>query len=72
MPAFRLDGKLIAGLGASAHHCSYFPMSGGTVAALAADLAGYQTSKGAIRFAPDKPLPAALVRKLIKARLAEK
>jgi uncharacterized protein YdhG (YjbR/CyaY superfamily) len=71
MPAFRNRGGLLAGFSASANHCSYFPMSGSVTAALAGDLAKYETSKGAIRFAPEKPLPAALVRKLVKARIAE-
>ena len=69
--AFRLNGKAIAGLGAGAKHCSYFPMSGATIHTLRADLKGYETTKGSIHFSPDKPLPAALVRKLVKARLAE-
>ena len=50
MPAFRLNGKLIAGFKAAANHCSLHPMSGDTVAALKADLAGYDTSRGTIRF----------------------
>jgi len=69
--AFRLDGQPIAGFGASANHCTYFPMSGATVARLKANLKDYETSKGAIRFPTDQPLPIALVRKLIKARIAE-
>lgn len=69
--AFFLDGKPVAGLGAAAKHCTYYPMSGSTVATLKNDLKGYETSKGAIRFPADKPLPAALVRKLVKARIAE-
>lgn len=70
LPAFIL-GKPIAGYSASAKHCSYFPMSGSVVAALGDELAGYDTSKGTIRFPIGKPLPAGLVRKLVKARLAE-
>jgi uncharacterized protein YdhG (YjbR/CyaY superfamily) len=69
--AFRLDGKWLVGFGASANHCSFYPMSSKTVAAHAADLEAYDTSKGAIRFQADKPLPVALVRKLLKARIAE-
>ena len=69
--AFFRDGKPLAGLGASKRHCSYYPMSGSTIAALKHDLKDYETTKGAIHFAVDKPLPKALVRKLLKARLAE-
>jgi uncharacterized protein YdhG (YjbR/CyaY superfamily) len=71
LAAFRLNGKSIAGLGASANHLSYYPMSGSITNTLAADLKGYETSKGAIRFPINKPLPATLVRKLVKARIAE-
>jgi len=71
LPAFRLDGKGLAAFGAAAGHCSFFPMSGKTVATLAKDLEGYDTSKGTIRFPPGKPLPAALVKKLVEARIAE-
>jgi uncharacterized protein YdhG (YjbR/CyaY superfamily) len=67
--AFRLNGKAIAGFGAGAKHCSYSPMSGATIHTL--ELNGYETTKGSIHFSPDKPLPAALVRKLVKARITE-
>lgn len=70
MPAF-IQGKPIAGYAAGAKHCAYYPMSGAVVAALKAELAGYDTSKGAIRFPIGKPLPATLIRQLVKARLAE-
>ncbi len=69
--AFRLDGKAFAGFGASAKHCSYYPMSGSTLSDFKKDLKGFVTSKGAIQFQPDKPLPAALVKKLVKTRIAE-
>jgi uncharacterized protein YdhG (YjbR/CyaY superfamily) len=71
MPAFRLDGKVIAGFQATAKGCSYYPFSGTTLRTLAADIEGYSTTKSALHFTPDQPLPAALVRKLIKARIAE-
>jgi uncharacterized protein YdhG (YjbR/CyaY superfamily) len=71
MPAFRLNGKLIAGFTAAANHCSFHPMSGDTVATLEADLDGYDTSRGTIRFPARAALPARLVRKLVKARIAE-
>jgi len=71
MPAFRLNGKLIAGFRGAANHCSFHPMSGATVATLEEDLVGYDTSPGTIRFAPRPGLPATLVRKLVKTRIAE-
>jgi uncharacterized protein YdhG (YjbR/CyaY superfamily) len=70
IPAFRQNGVLV-GFGASANHCSFFPFNSTTVAAHKADLKGYETSKGTIHFQPEKPLPAALIRRLVKARLAE-
>lgn len=71
MPAFRLNGKLIAGFRAAANHCSFHPMSGATVATLRAKLARYDTSPGTIRFLPRAGLPTTLVHQLIKARIAE-
>jgi uncharacterized protein YdhG (YjbR/CyaY superfamily) len=71
MPAFRLNGKLIAGFKAAANHCSFHPMSGATVATLKAELEGYDTSPGTIRFSPHAGLPATLIRKLVKTRIAE-
>jgi uncharacterized protein YdhG (YjbR/CyaY superfamily) len=71
MPAFRLHGRLIAGFRSAANHCSFHPMSGDTVATLECALAGYDTSRGTVRFAARAGLPARLVRKLVKARIAE-
>jgi uncharacterized protein YdhG (YjbR/CyaY superfamily) len=71
LPAFRLDGKMLVAFGATANHCAFYPMSSSTVAAYKDDLKDYDTSKGTIRFQPDHPLPTALVRKLVKARIAE-
>ena len=71
LPAFRLDGKLLVAFGARSNHCAFYPMSASTVETHKADLKDYETSKGTIRFQPDDPLPAALVRKLVKARIAE-
>jgi uncharacterized protein YdhG (YjbR/CyaY superfamily) len=71
MPAFRLNGKLIAAFRATANHCSFHPMSGTTIATLRVELAGYDTSKGTIRFSPRAGLPPAIVRQLVKARIAE-
>ena len=71
LPAFRLDGRPLVCYGASTNHCSFFPMSPAVIRAHADELEKYETSKGTIRFPPEKPLPAALVRKLVKARIAE-
>ncbi len=71
IPAFRLDGQVVAGFCATAKGCSYFPFSGSTLGALANDLHAYGQTKSSLHFHPDKPLPATLVRKLIKARIAE-
>ena len=71
IPAFRWNGKSVAGFSASKNHCSYFPMSGSVVAALQEELKKYDSSKGTIRFPASKPLSTALVKKLVKARLAE-
>ncbi|MCB2222539.1 MAG: DUF1801 domain-containing protein [Actinobacteria bacterium] len=69
VPAFRVDGVPIAGFAAFKAHLSYFPHSGAVVEELADDLGGYVTSKGALRFAVDEPLPRALVQRLVAARL---
>src|SRR5262245_52948447 len=71
LAAFRLDGRPLVAFGATAKRCAFFPMSGNTVRDHKDDLKKYDTSKGTIRFAADKPLPASLVRKLVKARIAE-
>ena len=71
IPAFRLDGRMLVWFGVATSHCSFFP-GAHPIAACKADLKKYKTSKGTIRFSPDKPLPAALVRKLVKARIAER
>jgi uncharacterized protein YdhG (YjbR/CyaY superfamily) len=71
MPAFRLNAKLIAGFKSAAQHCSFYPMSGATVTTLKSELGGYDTGPGTIRFSPEAGLPATLVRKLVKARIAE-
>jgi uncharacterized protein YdhG (YjbR/CyaY superfamily) len=69
MPAFRHDGRLLVAYAGFTNHCSLFPC--GSAKAFARDLAGYETSKGTIRFDPKKGLPVSLVRKIVKARLAE-
>jgi uncharacterized protein YdhG (YjbR/CyaY superfamily) len=68
LPAFRLDGKVLVWFGAGTKHCAFYP--GGLVPEFQRELKDYDTSKGTIRFQPDDPLPVALVRKLVKARIA--
>lgn len=72
MPAFRVDGRVVAGFLATAKGCSYYPFSGATLATLAAELEGYPQTPGSLHFRPEAPLPARLVRKLLEARLAER
>jgi len=69
--AFRQNGMLV-GFGAAANHCAFYLMSSTTLKAHERELKDYDTSKGTIRFSPDNPLPAALVRKLVRARIIEK
>jgi uncharacterized protein YdhG (YjbR/CyaY superfamily) len=71
IPGFRLNGKILVAFKAAAKHCAFHPMSGTTVAAHKKDLVGYDTSPGTIRFQPAHPLSDQLIRKLVKARIAE-
>jgi uncharacterized protein YdhG (YjbR/CyaY superfamily) len=70
MPAFRYMGALVA-YAAFKSHCSFFPMNASLIDAMKDELVSYRTSKGTLQFAVDKPLPAALVKKMVKARVAE-
>jgi uncharacterized protein YdhG (YjbR/CyaY superfamily) len=70
MPAFRYKGALV-GYAAFSRHCSFFPMSAALIEAFQNELKDFPTSKGTIRFPVDKPLAAALVKKLVKARIAQ-
>jgi len=70
MPTFRYKGALL-GFAAFSNHCSLFPMSLSVMEAFKNELKDFHTSKGTIRFPVDKPLSAALVKKLVKARIAE-
>jgi uncharacterized protein YdhG (YjbR/CyaY superfamily) len=72
IPAFRLDGRIVAGFCARAKGCSYFPFSGSTLTAVARYVRDYDQTKSSLHFTADTPLPVPLVRRLIKARLAEK
>src|SRR5258708_2451382 len=67
--AFRLNGRFLVAMGATSNHCSFYP--GSALQAFKVELKAYDTGKGTIRFQPGKPLPAALVKKLVKARIAK-
>ena len=71
IPCVKYHGMLL-GYAAFADHCSLFGMSGTLLGPMKEDLKKYSTSKGTIRFAVDKPLPATLIKKLVKSAVAEK
>jgi uncharacterized protein YdhG (YjbR/CyaY superfamily) len=70
IPAFRLNGRMLVWFGGGANHCSFYP-GAHPIAACKTDLKAYTISKGTVRFDIGKPLPASLVKKLVKARIAE-
>jgi uncharacterized protein YdhG (YjbR/CyaY superfamily) len=71
VPMFRLDGKNLVSYAAAANHCSFYVQSPAVMRAFAAELKDYKQGKGSVQFSADKPLPAALVTKLVKARITE-
>jgi uncharacterized protein YdhG (YjbR/CyaY superfamily) len=71
MPAFKFEGRPLVTFAAFKNHCSLFPMSGAIIKAHKDDLKSFLTSRGTIRFTSDKPLPAALVKKIVRARIKE-
>jgi uncharacterized protein YdhG (YjbR/CyaY superfamily) len=71
MPAFRLGGRILVWYAAFREHCSLFPITGSIRRAHVAALKGYQTSKGTVRFPLANPTPVGLVKRLVKARMAE-
>jgi uncharacterized protein YdhG (YjbR/CyaY superfamily) len=71
VPAFKVQGKTIAGFAAFKDHLSYLPHSGSVFPQLADELKGYPTSTGALRFDIDRALPAPLVEKLVEVRLRQ-
>ena len=71
MPAFKVEGKTVAGFAAFKEHLSYLPHSGSVLPALGDDVARYEMTTGSLHFAIDKPLPKRLVRKLITTRMRQ-
>ncbi len=71
IPCFKLNGRAVVGFAAFKNHCTYFAWSGSVLDKLEKELAKFTYSKSGIHFTPEKPIPAALVNKIIKMRLAE-
>lgn len=71
MPAFKLDGRLLVSFAGWKAHCSIYPLTDTFLQAHAAELKGYERTKGSVHFTPEAPLPVALVRALVRARLAD-
>lgn len=71
VPAFRIDGKVIAGFAAFKNHLSYLPHSGSVLPSLRDEVASYKTTKGALQFPVDTPLPKPLVERLITVRITQ-
>ncbi|MDP9097589.1 MAG: DUF1801 domain-containing protein [Verrucomicrobiota bacterium] len=71
IPGFRLNGELLVSYGAAAKHCAFYP--GSTLQAFKKEMRDYETSgQGTLRFPPEEPLPGSLVRKIVKARIAQR
>ena len=70
MPAFRYKGALVS-YGAFKDHCSFFPMQASLIDEMKDELQAYRTAKGTLQFALNKPLPAALVKRMVRARVVE-
>ena len=70
VPGFRLFGRLLVSFGAATNHCAFYP-GAYPIEAHKDELKDYSTSKGTIRFSADKPLPATLVKKLVKSRIEQ-
>jgi len=71
VPAYCYNGRPLVAYAAFAKHCGFYPLSPKVLESFAPELEGFQLSKGTIRFHPAVPLKAALVRKIVKARLLE-
>lgn len=71
MPAFRLPGGVVAGFQATQKGGSYYPFSGSTLATVSRFVRAYDQTRSALHFVPEEPLPLPLVRRLLKARMAE-
>lgn len=71
MPAFKYKGRPLVGYAVAKHRCSLYPWTNSIVVRLKNELEGFSTSKGTIRFTPEKPLPIGLIKKIVKIRMEE-
>lgn len=71
MPAFRVDGKVIAGFAAFTTHLAYLPHSGSVLGQLEGQLAGFTKTRGSLHFPVDAPLSDELVAELVEAKLRQ-
>ena len=70
VPGFRQDGPLVCYAGHKAH-CGFYPMSPIVIDAMKAELAGFETAKGTVRFTPDKPIPDGTIAEIVRRRIEE-
>lgn len=71
LPAFKVQGKTVAGFAAFKKHLSYLPHSGSVLTTIGAEVAGFQCTKGSLHFAVDEPIPPKLVTALVATRMRE-
>jgi len=71
MPAFKAHGRMLVYFAGFKNHCSLFPANAGLIAKMETELKNYKTSKGTIQFEFNKPLPIALIKKIVKIRVKE-
>lgn len=71
MPGFRVDGKVVAGFAAFSKHLGYYPHSGSVIGEVGPDAEAFASTKGALQFTPDNPLPDSLVRRMIEVKRAQ-
>ena len=71
IPVFRYKGRPLVGFGAARNHCSFFVMSSTVIPVFKDKFKSYETAKGTVHFPANKPLPATLVKMIVKARIAE-
>jgi uncharacterized protein YdhG (YjbR/CyaY superfamily) len=71
VPAFRFRGKPLVCFAAFNNHCGFYPLSPQVLSAFPAELAGFDTAKGTIRFHTNNPLPVAILKEIVRARLQE-